>query len=50
MLSEPDVQPCTLVIFGATGDLTQRKLMPGLYALAQERLLPRRFAVHRVCP
>jgi glucose-6-phosphate 1-dehydrogenase len=45
MFSEPDVRPCTLVIFGATGDLTQRKLMPGLYALLQERLLPRRFAV-----
>jgi glucose-6-phosphate 1-dehydrogenase len=45
MFSEPDVQPCTLVIFGATGDLTQRKLMPGLYALLQEQLLPRRFAV-----
>ena len=45
MLSGPDVQPCTLVIFGATGDLTQRKLMPGLYALARERLLPRRFVV-----
>jgi glucose-6-phosphate 1-dehydrogenase len=45
MFSEPDVQPCTLVIFGATGDLTQSKLMPGLYALLQERLLPDRFAV-----
>ena len=29
-----------LVIFGASGDLTQRKLIPGLYALAHEGLLP----------
>ncbi|HEY0409399.1 MAG TPA: hypothetical protein VGE42_03945, partial [Candidatus Dormibacteraeota bacterium] len=26
-------QPCALVIFGATGDLTKRKLVPALYAL-----------------
>ena len=37
--------PCTLVIFGASGDLTQRKLFPALYALAYRRLLPERFAV-----
>ena len=29
-----------LVIFGASGDLTQRKLVPGLYSLAHEGLLP----------
>ena len=29
-----------MVIFGATGDLTQRKLLPALYNLALERLLP----------
>jgi glucose-6-phosphate 1-dehydrogenase len=33
------------VIFGASGDLTSRKLMPALYALAVRRLLPERFAV-----
>jgi glucose-6-phosphate 1-dehydrogenase len=38
-------EPCVLVIFGASGDLTQRKLMPALYALAYRRLLPERFAV-----
>src|SRR6266511_122422 len=38
-------EPCELVIFGASGDLTQRKLMPALYALAVRRLLPDRFAV-----
>jgi glucose-6-phosphate 1-dehydrogenase len=38
-------EPCALVIFGASGDLTQRKLMPALYSLAIRRLLPERFAV-----
>jgi len=32
--------PVSLVIYGATGDLTQRKLVPALYSLAQEELLP----------
>src|SRR3990172_11238213 len=32
---------CSIVMFGASGDLTARKLMPALYALAAERLLPR---------
>ena len=31
--------PAVIVIFGATGDLTQRKLVPGLYGLAVEQLL-----------
>jgi glucose-6-phosphate 1-dehydrogenase len=38
-------EPNTLVIFGATGDLTQRKLIPALYNLALEGLLPGRFSV-----
>src|SRR5918992_1397554 len=38
-------EPCALVIFGASGDLTQRKLIPALYSLAFRRLLPERFAV-----
>ena len=37
--------PCALVIFGASGDLTHKKLMPALYALAVRRLLPPRFAI-----
>ncbi len=37
--------PCSLVIFGASGDLTKRKLFPALYSLAFRRLLPERFAV-----
>jgi glucose-6-phosphate 1-dehydrogenase len=37
--------PCALVIFGASGDLTHKKLMPALYALMLRRLLPTRFAI-----
>jgi glucose-6-phosphate 1-dehydrogenase len=37
--------PCILVIFGASGDLTKRLLMPALYNLACDGLLPRQFAV-----
>jgi glucose-6-phosphate 1-dehydrogenase len=38
-------EPCAVVIFGASGDLTKRKLMPGLYNLAVSRALPGGFAV-----
>ncbi len=38
------VDPCIVVIFGATGDLTGRKLMPALYNLAREGQLPTNFA------
>ncbi len=37
--------PCTMVIFGAAGDLTRRKLIPALYNLAKSQLLSREFAV-----
>ncbi|MBI3979510.1 MAG: glucose-6-phosphate dehydrogenase [Chloroflexi bacterium] len=33
-------EPCVVVIFGATGDLTRRKLVPALYDLVREGLLP----------
>lgn len=39
------VPSCILVIFGATGDLTARKLIPALYNLAREGQLPAHFAV-----
>src|SRR5207245_6074755 len=55
MLREPSLQdplrfnrktpPCAVVIFGANGDLTKRKLMPALYRLAFEGRLPASFAV-----
>jgi len=38
------IDPCTLVIFGATGDLTARKLIPAIYNLGKERHLPTNFA------
>ena len=37
--------PCVMVIFGAAGDLTRRKLIPALYNLAKLQLLSREFAV-----
>ena len=38
-------EPCIVVIFGASGDLTKRKLVPALYRLVQERLVPAEFAI-----
>jgi glucose-6-phosphate 1-dehydrogenase len=37
--------PCAMVIFGATGDLTKRKLIPALINLVQEGLLSKQFAI-----
>src|SRR6185437_6769806 len=37
--------PCVMVIFGATGDLMKRKLLPALYNLAKEDFLPHKFAI-----
>jgi glucose-6-phosphate 1-dehydrogenase len=45
MRLERSAPPCTLVIFGASGDLTKRKLVPALFRLVQERLIPAEFAV-----
>lgn len=49
-LEEPGVSmrfidPCILVIFGVTGDLTARRLIPAIYNLAREGQLPSQFAV-----
>jgi glucose-6-phosphate 1-dehydrogenase len=41
----PQSGPCVMVIFGATGDLTARKLLPALYNLAKNNLLSREFAI-----
>jgi glucose-6-phosphate 1-dehydrogenase len=43
--SNPAASPCVMTIFGATGDLTKRKLIPALCNLAQENLLPTQFAI-----
>lgn len=39
------VDPCTIVIFGASGDLASRKIIPSLYRLYCRGLLPERFTV-----
>lgn len=38
-----NLDPCTLVIFGASGDLTARKLIPALYHLYREKQMPPAF-------
>ena len=38
-------EPCTVVIFGASGDLTARKLIPALYHLTLEKLMPQPFRI-----
>jgi len=43
LLRMPD--PCAVVIFGASGDLTRRKLFPALYSLALRGMLPKQFGV-----
>ena len=45
MRLEKVAPPCTIVIFGASGDLTKRKLVPALFRLSQERLIPAEFAI-----
>jgi glucose-6-phosphate 1-dehydrogenase len=37
--------PCVLVLFGASGDLTKRKLVPALFNLAKAGLLPKNYAI-----
>jgi len=44
-LPAPGQVPCLLVIFGATGDLTARKLVPALFNLFLNGILPRPFAI-----
>ncbi len=42
---ERPADPCVFVIFGASGDLTKRLLMPAIYNLACDGLLPQNFAI-----
>ncbi len=42
---ERTAEPCVIVIFGATGDLTKRKLIPALFRLSQQQLIPAEFAI-----
>lgn len=41
--ARPD--PCAMILFGAGGDLTKRKLIPAIYNLAKRKLLPEQFAI-----
>jgi glucose-6-phosphate 1-dehydrogenase len=43
--SRDKADPCTMVIFGGAGDLTKRKLIPAIYYLAEQKLLPDNFAL-----
>jgi glucose-6-phosphate 1-dehydrogenase len=38
-------EPCAMVIFGGSGDLTRRKLVPALYSLSKQRLIPGGFTI-----
>ncbi len=48
MSPEDRARDCLLVVFGATGDLTRRKLIPALYQMEKQRQLPDSFAVMAV--
>jgi glucose-6-phosphate 1-dehydrogenase len=39
------VEPCSIVIFGASGDLTARKLIPAFYHLFKEKHMPPEFRI-----
>ena len=45
VLDQPTAEPCLLVIFGASGDLTKRLLMPAFYNLVCDGLLSANFAI-----
>src|SRR3954471_15024584 len=45
MPEEMAPRPAAVIIFGASGDLTRRKLVPAVYNLALSRLLPQGFAL-----
>src|SRR4051812_48749405 len=49
-LERVSVYPTTVTIFGATGDLAHRKLLPALYNLAHGGALPERFSLIGVAP
>src|SRR5262245_4744720 len=45
LVQEAKPEPCAIVIFGITGDLAKRKLIPALYNLFVDHAMPERFAV-----
>ena len=44
-MNHRSAEPCTMVVFGASGDLMQRKLLPALFNLHVHGLLPKQFAL-----
>lgn len=44
-VKDMDLEPCTIVIFGASGDLTRRKLIPALFTLFVQEKLPAPFTI-----
>jgi glucose-6-phosphate 1-dehydrogenase len=44
-MSQTGIEPCVIVIFGASGDLTGRKLIPALYDLDRQGRLPEKLCV-----
>jgi glucose-6-phosphate 1-dehydrogenase len=42
---ESGLSSCSFILFGATGDLTKRKIMPGLYSIFSQGLLPKNFII-----
>ncbi len=42
---DPQIAPCAFVLFGATGDLTRRKIIPALFSLSMQHLLPDPFVI-----
>src|SRR5215217_1552015 len=44
-MNQKDLQPTILFIFGGSGDLTQRKLIPALYNLYIDNYLPQQFQI-----
>jgi glucose-6-phosphate 1-dehydrogenase len=45
MVVNKEIHPTTIVIFGATGDLTRRKLLPSLFSLWKQEMLPEEFRI-----
>src|ERR1043166_9257293 len=44
-IKESAFAPCAFVLFGATGDLTKRKIIPALYSISSQNLLPSNFVI-----
>ena len=45
LTGEISLEPCTIVIFGASGDLTRRKLIPALFSLFEQDKMPQPFSI-----